>query len=351
MSCGWTTSKNWSTYRPRHSGDCASCLVKHDAPLYYKLRPWSCRYSDPPLHENIVLCSLSLRSLAGSVNKQAELVKVDDEGHLYIRLFMKETQTGDTICVNDKLIENSYATCGGKTATVSHVESHDIKLVDSGIHLDQAIEPVEWADNDIADLSDVPKVTTPASGVIGRGAALNTASRTPPGDASRCGVTPMSPPSSTAPKSPHSVSTPTTPTNSHTPLRSDTSPEVRTVSPAGRGSALLHALANAQAKVGSHSETSVNSGTTAPLTEPLLRPVTRSVEVIHKRHVETTPERNGGTSDDSGSERRATKKPHARLPTHFLAAQQRATSSTSHAITPSPPTKVRFSDSDDVQAR
>ena len=297
------------------------------------------------------LWMLSVRSVAGSVNKQAELVKVGDEGHLYIRLYMKETLTGDTICINDKLVENSYATRGGKTTEIQ-AESHDVKLVDSGIHLAEPNAPPEWVDNDITEVVDVTMVTSPSSGVIGRGVATNTAS---PGDASRCGVTPMSPPSSTSPKSPQSVSTPTTPPNSHTPLRSATSPEVHTASPAGRGAALLQSLVNAQTKVGPHSKAIVNSSATSPPTEPVLNSETRSAEVSRKTRVETTPERNSGTSDDSasGSDRRATRKPHARLPTHFLAAQQRATSSTtlSHVVTPSPPTKVRFSDSDDVQQR
>ena len=269
-------------------------------------------------------------------------MKVGDEGHLYIRLYMKETLTGDKICINDKLVENSYATRGGKTTEIQ-AESHDVKLVDSGIHLAEPIGPPEWVDNDIAEVVDVTKVTGPASGVIDRGVATNSAS---PGDAIRCDVTSMSP---------QSISTPTTTPNSHNPLRSDMSPEVHTASPAGRGTALLQSLVNAQAKVGSHSEISVNSSTTSPPTEPVLNSDTRSAEVRQKTRVETTPERNSGTSDDSasGSERRATRKPHARLPTHFLAAQQRATSSTtlSHVVTPSPPTKVRFSDSDDVQPR
>ena len=286
---------------------------------------------------------LSLRSVTGSVNKQAELVKVGDEGHLYIRLYMKETLTGDTICINDKLVENSYATRGGKTTEIQ-AESHDVKLVDSGIHLAEPIGPPEWVDNDIAEVVDDTKVTSPSPGVIGRGVVMNMAS---PGDASRCDVTPMSP---------QSVSTPTTTPNSHNPLRSDMPPEVHTASPAGRGAALLQSLVNAQTKVGSQSEISINSGATSPPAQPVLNSETRSAEVIRKTRVETTPERNSGTSDDSasGSERRATRKPHARLPTHFLAAQQRATTSSttlSHAVTPSPPTKVRFSDSDDVQPR
>ena len=43
------------------------------------------------------------------MNRQVELVKADDRGRLHIRLYMEDTLTGDRICINDKLVENEYA--------------------------------------------------------------------------------------------------------------------------------------------------------------------------------------------------------------------------------------------------
>ena len=284
---------------------------------------------------------LSFGSRPGSVNRQVELMTADDKGRLHIRLYMKDTLTGERICLNDKLVDKRYGTHVCEPPRSQPGSRVAVDVVGCGIQASTTLPLTtgEGSNNSNADLVNTNK--SPMSSVMfDRGTAMNVAVEMSPGLIDRQGDSLMlvtSPRSTTLQKSPHLVPplppVATQVNKHHKPLR----PDMPAVSPIakGRGLALLQGLRN----VGTYTKGVVNSQDAA-LTNPLngiRSPPSASIHNSERQSADdmVSPEHEVDvTLNDTapGSGQRAVKMPSSRLPTHFLAAQQKGAFSTLHQV-------------------
>ena len=242
-------------------------------------------------------------SRAGSVNRQVELIKADDRGRLHIRLYMKDTLTGDRICINDKLVENEYA-ARLDGAPGSQLEAREV--TDDRVHSSAGLPLTTGGGRVKVDVTTSPVVS------FGRGGVMKAVVQTLPGHGNR--QTPVQ-------ESPPLVSTVT---KSPSPKKHDLLAEAQSVAslPKGRGLALLQGLRDIQPKVGAYSEANVSS---RDMRSPLIGSVQNSAD--DTRELGTT-QGVGVSNQLPGNGQGAVKSPSARLPTHFLATQRNAAVST-----------------------